>query len=79
MGRDTGPGERNPDRGASEQMGGVPLDHQETHANPPDGGGRDDEGRPDLITKDDGSGMAGGSSGSSGGGSSTPGHPDAAK
>jgi hypothetical protein len=34
--------------------------------------------RPDLVTEDDGSGVAGGSSGGSGGGSSMPGHPDAA-
>ncbi len=33
----------------------------------------------DLVTQDDGSGMAGGSSGGSGGGSSMPGHPDAAR
>ncbi|MEV6816178.1 preprotein translocase YidC [Micromonospora sp. NPDC051296] len=33
--------------------------------------------RPDLVTEDDGSGVAGGASGSSGGGSSMPGHPDA--
>ncbi|MEH0934091.1 preprotein translocase YidC [Micromonospora psammae] len=33
---------------------------------------------PDIVTKDDGSGVAGGS-GSSGGGSSMPGHPDATR
>jgi hypothetical protein len=32
----------------------------------------------DIVTKDDGSGMAGGSSGSSSGGSGLKGHPDAA-
>ncbi|PZG19961.1 preprotein translocase YidC [Micromonospora craterilacus] len=35
--------------------------------------------RPDLVTEDDGSGVAGGASGSSGGGSSMPGHPDASR
>ncbi|MEU6078807.1 preprotein translocase YidC [Micromonospora sp. NPDC047074] len=35
--------------------------------------------RPDLVTEDDGSGMAGGASGGAGGGSSMPGHPDAAR
>lgn len=35
--------------------------------------------KPDIVTEDDGSGMAGGSSGSSSGGSGTPGHPDAAR
>ncbi|SDY88667.1 hypothetical protein SAMN05444365_10410 [Micromonospora pattaloongensis] len=73
MGRDMGPGERDPDRGASEAVGGVPLDHQETRART----GPRAEGDPDLITEDDGSGVAGGSSGASGGGSNTPGHPDA--
>ncbi|SCL32583.1 hypothetical protein GA0070624_4514 [Micromonospora rhizosphaerae] len=33
--------------------------------------------KPDIVTTDDGSGVAGGSSGSSSGGSSMPGHPDA--
>ncbi|MGN9767910.1 preprotein translocase YidC [Micromonospora sp. SD12] len=33
--------------------------------------------KPDLVTEDDGSGMAGGASGSSSGGSTMPGHPDA--
>ncbi len=37
----------------------------------------DTDVRPDLVTEDDGSGVAGGASGSSGGGSSMPGHPDA--
>ncbi|NJP34045.1 preprotein translocase YidC [Micromonospora thermarum] len=35
--------------------------------------------KPDIVTEDDGSGVAGGSSGSSAGGSSMPGHPDAAR
>jgi hypothetical protein len=35
--------------------------------------------RPDIVTEDDNSGVAGGSSGSSGGGSSMPGHPDATR
>ncbi|GAA4574583.1 hypothetical protein GCM10023176_41900 [Micromonospora coerulea] len=39
----------------------------------PDDGGP----KPDLVTEDDGSGVAGGSSGSSSGGSGMPGHPDA--
>ncbi|MCM0678069.1 preprotein translocase YidC [Micromonospora phytophila] len=34
---------------------------------------------PDLVTEDDGSGLAGGASGSSSGGSNMPGHPDAAR
>jgi hypothetical protein len=33
--------------------------------------------KPDIVTEDDGSGMAGGSSGSSSGGSGMAGHPDA--
>jgi hypothetical protein len=36
-------------------------------------------GRPDVVTEDDGSGVAGGSSGGSGGGSTMPGHPDATR
>ncbi|MEU8298647.1 preprotein translocase YidC [Micromonospora sp. NPDC048909] len=39
----------------------------------------DTDVRPDLVTEDNGSGVAGGSSGSSGGGSSMPGHPDATR
>ncbi|MEU5943539.1 preprotein translocase YidC [Micromonospora sp. NPDC047548] len=39
----------------------------------------DTDVRPDVVTEDDGSGVAGGSSGSSGGGSSMLGHPDAAR
>ncbi len=35
--------------------------------------------KPDVVTEDDGSGVAGGSSGSSSGGSSMPTHPDAAR
>ncbi|WP_319460736.1 preprotein translocase YidC [Micromonospora sp. RTP1Z1] len=35
--------------------------------------------KPDLVTEDDGSGVAGGASGSSSGGSGMPGHPDAAR
>nr|WP_258545198.1 hypothetical protein [Micromonospora provocatoris] len=35
--------------------------------------------KPDEVTEDDGSGMAGGASGSSSGGSSMPTHPDAAR
>lgn len=35
--------------------------------------------KPDIVTEDDGSGVAGGSSGSSSGGSTMPGHPDAAR
>ncbi|MFG2107159.1 preprotein translocase YidC [Micromonospora chersina] len=35
--------------------------------------------KPDEVTEDDGSGMAGGSSGSSSGGSSMPTHPDATR
>ncbi|MDM4719074.1 preprotein translocase YidC [Micromonospora sp. WMMA1363] len=35
--------------------------------------------KPDIVTEDDGSGMAGGASGSSSGGSNMPGHPDAAR
>ncbi|WP_326559286.1 hypothetical protein [Micromonospora sp. NBC_01796] len=38
----------------------------------------DTDEQPDIVTEDDGAGMAGGSSGSSSGGSSMPGHPDAA-
>ncbi|MFI2713379.1 preprotein translocase YidC [Micromonospora sp. NPDC018662] len=38
-----------------------------------------DAPRPDEVTEDDGSGMAGGASGSSSGGSSMPTHPDAAR
>ncbi|MGW4466820.1 preprotein translocase YidC [Micromonospora sp. NPDC004704] len=38
----------------------------------------DTDEQPDIVTGDDGAGMAGGSSGSSSGGSSMPGHPDAA-
>ncbi|MGC5022675.1 preprotein translocase YidC [Micromonospora sp. DT47] len=34
---------------------------------------------PDVVTEDDGSGVAGGSAGSSAGGSSLPGHPDATR
>jgi hypothetical protein len=37
----------------------------------------DSTSKPDIVTEDDGSGMAGGASGSSGG-SGMPGHPDAA-
>lgn len=68
MERDSGPGERSPNRG-----GTVPLGHQETRA--PEG--RIDPDEPDLVTEDDGAGMAGGSSGATGGSSGTPGHPDA--
>lgn len=35
--------------------------------------------KPDIVTEDDGSGVAGGSSGTSSGGSGMPGHPDAAR
>lgn len=35
--------------------------------------------KPDIVTEDDGSGVAGGSSGSSSGGSGMPGHPDASR
>lgn len=35
--------------------------------------------RPDVVTEDDGSGVAGGASGGSAGGSGMPGHPDAAR
>lgn len=35
--------------------------------------------KPDIVTEDDGSRVAGGSSGSSSGGSGMPGHPDAAR
>jgi hypothetical protein len=35
--------------------------------------------KPDIVTEDDGSGVAGGASGSSSGGSSMPGHPDAVR
>ncbi|MFE9689421.1 preprotein translocase YidC [Micromonospora sp. NPDC005806] len=35
--------------------------------------------KPDEVTEDDGSGVAGGASGSSSGGSSMPTHPDAAR
>ena len=35
--------------------------------------------KPDVVTTDDGSGVAGGASGSSSGGSGMPGHPDAAR
>ncbi|TDB78447.1 preprotein translocase YidC [Micromonospora sp. KC723] len=38
-----------------------------------------DGAQPDVVTEDDGSGVAGGASGGSGGGSSMPGHPDAAR
>ncbi|WP_346533953.1 preprotein translocase YidC [Micromonospora sp. DPT] len=39
----------------------------------------DTDERPDLVTEDDGSGVAGGASGGSGGGSGMRGHPDAAR
>ncbi|MDH6463770.1 hypothetical protein M2302_003967 [Micromonospora sp. A200] len=39
----------------------------------------DTDVRPDLVTEDDGSGVAGGSSGGSSGGSGMRGHPDAAR
>ncbi|MEU5948733.1 preprotein translocase YidC [Micromonospora sp. NPDC047465] len=39
----------------------------------------DTTAKPDLVTEDDGSGVAGGASGSSSGGSGMPGHPDAAR
>ena len=35
--------------------------------------------KPDVVTTDDGSGVAGGASGGSAGGSNMPGHPDAAR
>lgn len=38
----------------------------------------DDTPTPDIVTSDDGSGVAGGASGSSSGGSGMSGHPDAA-
>ncbi|WP_089154092.1 preprotein translocase YidC [Micromonospora sp. NBS 11-29] len=38
-----------------------------------------DAPRPDEVTEDDGSGMAGGASGSSSGGSTMPTHPDATR
>ena len=39
----------------------------------------DSAAKPDIVTEDDGSGVAGGSSGGSGGSSGLPGHPDAAR
>ncbi|MEW2384593.1 preprotein translocase YidC [Micromonospora sp. NPDC047707] len=47
----------------------------DTDVPPPDG----TTTKPDIVTEDDGSGVAGGSSGSSSGGSGMPGHPDAAR
>ncbi|MDO3704962.1 preprotein translocase YidC [Micromonospora sp. C28SCA-DRY-2] len=39
----------------------------------------DTEIKPDIVTEDDGSGVAGGASGTSSGGSTMPGHPDATR
>ncbi|RKN37814.1 preprotein translocase YidC [Micromonospora endolithica] len=60
---------------AEDEAGQVPLVQVEadTEVPPPD----DTTAAPDLVTEDDGSGVAGGSSGGSGGGSGMPGHPDA--
>jgi hypothetical protein len=62
---------------ADAEDSGAPLAQAEVDAGlrPP----TDSGDLPDLVTEDDGSGVAGGSSGSSGGGSSMPGHPDATR
>ncbi|HEX8626681.1 MAG TPA: preprotein translocase YidC [Catenuloplanes sp.] len=70
-------GDTSIERGAAEDASGSPLTETEIESSvrPPS------QPRPDgdLISEDDGSGMAGGSSGGSGGGSNMPGHPDAAR
>lgn len=77
MSDETGSAEQHVERGASEEAAGAPLTETETET--------DASRRPpsapdaDIVTEDDGSGMAGGSSGGSGGGSTMPGHPDAAR
>jgi hypothetical protein len=61
------------ERGAAEEASGAPVTQTEVDADrqaPSDPGS--------SVTKDDGSGTAGGASGGSGGGSGMPGHPDAA-
>jgi hypothetical protein len=62
---------------AEDEAGQVPLIQvaADTDVPAPD----DTTQRPDIVTEDDGSGVAGGSSGSSSGGSGTPGHPDATR
>jgi hypothetical protein len=67
-------GEQPVERGAAEENAGAPLTQTEIDAS------RRAPSEPDadIITEDDGSGMAGGSSGGSGGGSNMPGHPDSA-
>ncbi|MEU5567500.1 preprotein translocase YidC [Micromonospora musae] len=62
---------------AEDEAGQTPLVQVEadTEVPAPD----DTDVRPDVVTEDDGSGVAGGSSGSSSGGSNMPGHPDAAR
>ncbi|MGI5214694.1 preprotein translocase YidC [Plantactinospora sp. CA-290183] len=62
--------ERAEDEAGQARLTQVPAD---TDVPAPDGAGS----KPDIVTEDDGSGVAGGSSGSSGGGSGMPGHPDA--
>ncbi|MFK3978979.1 hypothetical protein ACI2K4_01235 [Micromonospora sp. NPDC050397] len=71
---DTGAGQRPEDA----ERDAVPVDYQETRPVPEDGAWPD-EIKPDEVTEDDGSGVAGGSSGGSGGGSTMPGHPDATR
>ena len=61
------------ERGAAEEASGAPITPTEVDA---DRTAPSDPGH--SVTKDDGSGTAGGASGGSGGGSSMPGHPDAA-
>jgi hypothetical protein len=62
----------NIERGAAEDASGAPVTPTDVEAS------RTPPSQPsDEVTKEDGSGVAGGASGSSGGGSGTPGHPDA--
>lgn len=64
--------EQHVERGAAEDASGAPATQTDLDASrkPP---GQGDE----SVTKDDGSGVAGGSSGGAGGTSTMPGHPDA--
>ncbi|WP_329110657.1 preprotein translocase YidC [Micromonospora sp. NBC_01699] len=62
---------------AEDETGQFPLPQvpADTEVPAPDG----TDTRPDIVTEDDSSGVAGGSSGSSAGGSNLPGHPDATR
>jgi hypothetical protein len=62
---------------AEDEAGQTPLTQvtADTDVPAPD----DTAQKPDIVTEDDGSGVAGGSSGTSSGGSGLPGHPDAAR